>query len=182
LTVAVDAEPERAARFAAALAATTLVDADGELARVLRLRAIPCGFAFSREGELFGERLGGFDIHDDETVHLVRSWLRHEGAAPSAASRALGDRTTTEAQELFARGSERWRRGEREAALALWHAAYLRDPRSFIIRKQIWRALYPERFGDRLDLAWQKEQIAREDALGFAAANPGIPMPRGHSR
>ena len=38
-------------------------------------------------------------------------------------------------RELFARGGERRRRGDREHVLALWHAAYLCDPGSFVIRK-----------------------------------------------
>lgn len=59
-------------------------------------------------------------------------------------------------------------------ALAAWAQAFEKDPQNFVIRKQIWRALYPERFGDPIDLAWQKEQIAHEDAEGFLVANPGI--------
>lgn len=66
------------------------------------------------------------------------------------------------------------RTGRRGEALALWTRAYERDPENFVIRKQIWRALYPERFGEPIDLAWQKGQIAREDDLGFREANPDL--------
>ena len=67
-------------------------------------------------------------------------------------------------------------------ALAAWARAVEKDPKNFVIRKQIWRALYPERFGETLDLAWQKEQIARENAEGFAAANPDLPADAGLPR
>lgn len=66
------------------------------------------------------------------------------------------------------------RAGRRGEALALWTRAYEGDPLNFVIRKQIWRALYPERFGEPIDLAWQKRQIAREDDLGFREANPDL--------
>lgn len=69
------------------------------------------------------------------------------------------------------------RAGRRDEAVARWTDAYEKDRGNLVIRKQIWRALYPERFGDPIDLAWQKEQIAREDLLGFRAANAGLPDP-----
>ncbi len=65
------------------------------------------------------------------------------------------------------------------AHFAHWHAAYLLDPKSFVVRKQIWRALYPERFGEVIDVDWQRQQIAREDSLGFGPANPALPPPAG---
>ncbi len=133
-------------------------------------RAIPNGYAFDREGMLIGERVTGFDIRRDETRELVRSWLarrRGERVVPSAEG---GD-----AMALFARGTAALHAGRREEALALWHRAYAADPANLVIRKQIWRALYPERFGDPIDTAWQREQTKREDGLGFAAANPTLP-------
>lgn len=66
------------------------------------------------------------------------------------------------------------RAGRRQEGVGLWIHAYEHDPKNFVIRKQIWRALYPERFGDPIDLAWQKEQIAREDELGFREANGAL--------
>lgn len=173
--MAIDAEPTIAARFASGLGFPTLVDPGGALARALRFRAIPNGFAFTSQGALIGEKLGGFDIREGETVSLLASWLSRSPLAATEASRATGDASTALAQQLFAAGMELRRRGERERALAAWHAAHLRDPRSLVIRKQIWRALYPERFGDPIDMAWQEEQIGREDRMGFGAANPALP-------
>ncbi len=94
--------------------------------------------------------------------------------AGAAYGKALGERRDDPAM-LFALGAVHLRAGRREEGLRLWHRAYLLDPANFLIRKQIWRELYPERFGDPIDLDWQKEQMAREQELGFSAANPRLP-------
>lgn len=114
----------------------------------------------------------GFDIRDAGTRELIEGWIAADRASQSGAEAAA--EPSAEALDLFARGSRLMREGHREEALASWARAFEKDPRNFVIRKQIWRALYPERFGDPLDLAWQKEQMAREDAEGFLAANPQI--------
>lgn len=121
----------------------------------------------------------GFDIRDAGTPGLVESWIAGDGAARAPAAGAAAE-SSTEALDLFAEGSRLMREGHRDEALTSWARAFGKDPQNFVIRKQIWRALYPERFGDPIDLAWQKEQIAREDALGLLAANPGLP--RGSAR
>ncbi len=175
VTVAADADLERAGLFADRVRLTTLVDRDNALARILGYRAIPNGFAFSVGGELIGSKITGFDVRDAATRELTLSWLDARGA-PSLP--APGAEAASDALELFAEGSQVMRAGRSGEALELWARAYERDRGNLVIRKQIWRALYPERFGDPIDLAWQKEQIAREDALGFRTANPGLPAAR----
>ena len=110
------------------------------------------------------------------TFYLVRLFLAREplGDARPSADAVVAPPPEPEALDLFAEGSRLMREGRRAEALAAWAKAFERDPKNFVIRKQIWRALYPGRFGDPIDLAWQKEQIAREDELGFTAANPRL--------
>lgn len=115
----------------------------------------------------------GFDIRDAGTRELVESWIAAD-RAPQAGAEATAAEPSAEALDLFAEGSRLMREGHREEALASWARAFEKDPKNFVIRKQIWRALYPERFGDPIDLAWQKEQMVREDAEGFLAANPEL--------
>lgn len=143
----------------------------------------------------------GFDIRKEETRALVQSWLAASGGdgrvlaagtdaldpgdaavaagalaeAGAAYGRALGDRRE-DPRALFALGTVHLRAGRVAEALRLWHRAYLLDPSNFLVRKQIWRMLYPERFGDPIDLDWQKEQMQREAELGFSAANPRLPV------
>lgn len=171
MTVAIDSDPERARAFALSWSGPTLLDTGGALAGALDFHVIPNGFCFDRSGALVGEQRGGFDIRSDEGRALTERWL----AEPPREACPLPASDGNEARELFARGSARLGEGRRDDALRLWQRAYLLDPRNFIIRKQIWRLLYPERFGDPLDLEWQREQIAREEALGFSAAIAGLP-------
>lgn len=176
VTVAADADVAAVRHYAEHLDAPTLVDTENSLAKILRFRAIPNGYLFSAEGVLLDEKVTGFDLLREPTTRdLVRSWLGRGVAPTKPAPRPGADDATARALELFAEGEALREKGEPERALARWHAAYLADPRSFVIRKQIWRALYPERFGERIDVDWQREQIAREERLGFGAANPTLP-------
>lgn len=177
ITIAADAEVADVRRYAADLAFPILVDVDNELAKVLRYRAIPNGYCFGPDGTLLDELVTRFDIREPAVVDLVRSWLEADFTAERPQPRPGLDDATARALEIFAEGTMLRARGERDRGLALWHAAYLLDPKSFVIRKQVWRALYPERFGERIDLEWQREQMGREDELGFSAANPTLPRP-----
>jgi len=171
VTVAADADAAAAAEHARVVDAPTLIDADGALARAFGYRAIPNGFCFGPDGELRDAVIPRFEIRDDAIRARVEGWLAGERAGETPAFGAPDD----EALALFQSGVEAREVGRREEALRLWHRAYLHDPKSFVIRKQIWRELYPERFGERIDLDWQREQIAREKELGFSAANPALP-------
>lgn len=172
MTVAADADPDLAAQFAGRVGLTTLVDPENQLARIFGYRAIPNGFAFGPDGALLGSKMPGFDIREAASRELVESWLGTGG--PSVTSSEPAPEPAAAALDLFAQGSRLMRSGDRAAALAAWAEAFEKDPKNFVIRKQIWRALYPERFGDPIDLGWQKEQIAREAAEGFLVANPSI--------
>ncbi len=171
MTVAADADAAAAAEHARRIDAPTLVDADGALARAFGYRAIPNGFCFGLDGELRDAVIARFEIRSDATRERVERWLAGERAAEEPAFAAPDD----EALSLFQRGVAERDAGRREEALRLWHRAYMHDPKSFVVRKQIWRELYPERFGERIDLDWQKEQIKREEEFGFSSANPALP-------
>lgn len=107
------------------------------------------------------------------TRAIVDEWVERKGDLRADAAPRL--EASTEALDLFAAGSRLMREGRRADALRAWARGYQIDPRNFVIRKQIWRALYPDRFGEPIDLTWQKEQIVREEAVGFRSANPDLP-------
>lgn len=177
ITVSAEADIAAAARFAGWLAFSTLVDTENRLAAILGYRVIPNGYLFAPDGTLLDEVVGDFDLRHAMTRELVQSWLGRGAAPPRAAVQTRVTTSDADALALFAEGVELLARGEREPGLARWHKAYLAAPRSFVIRKQIWRALYPERFGDPIDTDWQRSHMAREKELGFGAANPTLPPP-----
>lgn len=179
VTVAADADIDSARKFAAKYDFPTLVDRGNALARILGYRVIPNGYAFGPDGTLLDELVSAFDLikEHDPTRDIVKSWLGL-GAMPERRAPRPGIATSVPAAlALFAEGESLLKTGARERALAKWHAAYLADPESFVVRTQIWRALNPDRFGDPIDLDWQREQIKRERDLGFGIANPGLPPP-----
>jgi hypothetical protein len=166
-----------AEQFAGKLDFPTLVDTENRLAAMLGYRVIPNGYLFANDGALLDELVGDFDLRSPPTRTLLRGWLG-EGPAPVRPRADPVDATSDGAAlGLFAEGEALLGRGERRRALARWHKAYLAAPRSFVIRKQIWRALYPDRFGDPIDTAWQRGQIESEKEFGFGAANPALPAP-----
>lgn len=176
VTVSAEADIAAAAGFAGGLDFPTLVDTENRLAAILGYRVIPNGYLFARDGTLLDELVGDFDLRHPTTRELVLSWLGR-GAAPPRAAQTPITSSDADALALFAEGVELLADGDRELGLARWHRAYLAAPQSFVIRKQIWRALYPERFGDPIDTDWQRSQMACEKELGFGAANPALPRP-----
>lgn len=157
------------------MSVTTLVDPRNELGRTFGYRAIPNGFAFGTDGGLIGSKVPGFDIRDAASRDLLEGWLATSSGRGSDREQPVGAQPAAAALDLFAEGSRLMREGQRSAGLAAWLRAFQEDPGNFVIRKQIWRALYPDRFGEPIDLDWQKEQMARENSEGFVVANPGLP-------
>jgi hypothetical protein len=48
----------------------------------------------------------------------------------------------------------------------------LLDLGNFLVRKQLWHTLHPDKFGEQIDLQWQKEQIERVAQVRYERANP----------
>ena len=55
-----------------------------------------------------------------------------------------------------------YRADDVDGARAKWREASVLDPDNYVIHKQLWAIENPERFyGERVDMAWQKEQLAQ---------------------
>jgi tetratricopeptide (TPR) repeat protein len=94
--------------------------------------------------------LGDSLLREGRTVDAVTAYRRSTELDPEDWSAHFGLGTALELQ------------GDRDAALGEWRTALGLDPANFTVRKQIWRLEHPERFYPEIDLAWQKEQLARE--------------------
>ncbi len=55
--------------------------------------------------------------------------------------------------------------GRRDEAVAAWQRALAIDPAKYVVRKQIWAVQDPSRFYPKIDLEWQRQQLAREGVL-----------------
>ncbi|MBI4496888.1 MAG: TlpA family protein disulfide reductase [Chloroflexi bacterium] len=170
LSIAMDAQGPQAARpwhQRAGATFPTVVDQGGSLAQRWGFKAIPNAWVIDETGVLRYQKLGGFHIGRREDQEAVLAAL------------ALGPATSVPAVDAGQTGASRFEEGVRllhqgqtAAALELWFQVLEEDAENWIIRKQVWQALYPDRFEPVVDYAWQREQRAREDTLGIRPANP----------
>ena len=155
----------------------TVVDAENQLALAYDFRAIPNGICLDADRIVRYRKLGGFNCEHDEDHTAVARLLRGEALPASAESTVEPpDENAALRRELIETawrlGLELRKGGAIEEAAAAWRRALRYDPDNFVIRKQIWALLHPERFNEPLDYAWQQEQLARERAAEAAACGP----------
>lgn len=181
---------EGAERYVQAAKVTfpTLIDETGATSRAFGFKVVPNGVLVDAAGIVRYLKIGGFSIENVADVSAVERFLRGEdpGPGPEAETRYALDPVTQELIETRLRlGHAFFARGQRDAAVAEWQAALRRDPDNFVIRKQIWAALYPEKFHPAIDAEWQKRQLAEERAAELAAGwcgPDGCPLPSGMTR
>jgi hypothetical protein len=144
----------------AGLTFPTLLDPDNRLGDLFGFKAIPNGILLDREGVIRYTKFGGFDVGNAGDLGAIEAAIT---AAPAVGGRRTApiDERAARAAALLREGTARMEAGNRAAGLEAWRAALRLDPANLIIRKQLWRADHPERFGEVIDGAWQREQLAR---------------------
>ncbi len=180
VAIAVDAQGAEAARpwvEAAGATFTTVVDRENRLAALYDYKLVPNGIVRYA-------KIGGFSVENAADVEAVQRLIDGEVAQIETESRVVPYRLGTTERELvdtrMRLGSELFRRGAREEAVAEWQRALRLDPENLTIRKQIWLARYPERFHPTIDFAWQTGQLRREreEELAAGICGPdGCPIP-----
>jgi len=143
---------------------------------IFGFKVVPNGVLVDEDGIVRWAKFGGFSIDNPSDVATVERFLAGEpvGESPVASSAYDLDATEQELADTRVRlGRLLESLGQRDAAVAEWQAALRRDPANFVIRKQIWSALYPEKFYPTIDFAWQSEQLAREREAEIAAGYCG---------
>lgn len=150
----------------AGLAFPTLLDPDNRLGARFGFKAIPNGILIDPEGMIRYTKFGGFNVASATDLAAVEQAVL---AAPSTVRSGV-ERSMPMAAEaervaaLLREGTTQLAAGNREAGLAAWRTALQLDTENLVIRKQLWRADHPERFGEVIDSAWQREQLAQERA------------------
>ena len=181
---------EAVRQYVAAAGATfpTLIDEHGATSRAFGFKVVPNGVLVDPDGIVRFRKIGGFSIEKPEDVVAVERFMRGRdpGPSPAADARYALDPVIRDLVETKLRsGHALFARGRPEEAVAEWREALHRDPDNFVIRKQIWATLHPERFHPTIDAAWQKGQLARERAEEQAAGwcgPDGCPIPGATSR
>jgi hypothetical protein len=183
VSVAADAEGADAARpwhEAAGASFDTVIDADNTLGRLLDYKIIPNGLFLDENGNLVGKWIG-FSVDRPECIDSVEAFrsghlepfernpqgpVGQPGVAPGPLTGA-GALTPVERELYDTRvrfGAELLAAGKKEPAAAEWKKALLMDPDNFVLRKQVWRLQFPEKFGPQIDFEWQKERLAMDRA------------------
>lgn len=168
LSVAADIGGPEAVRpwhEAAGATFTTVVDSENRLGRLLDYKIIPNGLFLDAEGRLVGKWIG-FHVTKPECMEAVEAFrtgrLVPFESGPSGAGSGLIplERELCETRVRF--GAALAAADRTSEALLEWQKALLMDPDNFVLRKQIWKLRFPEKFLPTIDFAWQKAQLARE--------------------
>ena len=161
-----------------------MVDERGITSVQFGFRVVPNGLLVDEDGVIRWAKYGGFSVDRAEDLAVVERFARGEepGPAPEIVTPyALGpvERELIETRLRLGRLLDQL--GHREEAVEEWRAALRYDPENLVIRKQIWAALYPERFFPTIDWDWQRAQLHREREAEIQAGicDPdGCPLPR----
>lgn len=147
----------------AGLTFPTLLDPDNHLGDLFGFKAIPNGILIDPEGVIRYTKFGGFDVADAGDLTAIEDAVA-AAQTPGGGGRRVAqvDEGAARAAALLREGTTQMAAGNRQAGLDSWRAALRLDPDNLIIRKQLWRADHPERFGEVIDSDWQREQLAQE--------------------
>jgi hypothetical protein len=161
-----------------------LVDENGICATAFDFKVVPNGMLIDEDGVIRYRKIGGFDVRKPNDLAAVERFARGEDPGPSPEGTLPYHLSPTE-QDLIATrlrlGNLLISLGRTSEGVAEWQGALRVDPRNFVIRKQIWAALHPEKFEPTIDFAWQRETLEREQAEELAAGfcgPDGCPLPR----
>ena len=146
------------------------MDQQNTIGKAYDLKFVPVGILVDEEGRLV-RTVGGANIYDDSFREELESWAVtgtipvawREGSGPISPRSLLPEEA--EADARFQLAIVLLDRGNREGAVNELKKAMRLDPKNWLIRKQLWAIETPEAFySGKVDYAWQKEQIRREDA------------------
>ena len=149
----------------AGLTFPTLLDPENRLGAVFGFKAIPNGILLNPAGTIRYTKFGGFDVANAADLSAVEAAIASTPSMTASNREAVQiDQRAAQAALLLRDGAAQIEAGNRAAGLLALREALRLDPANFVIRKQLWRADHPERFGEVIDSDWQQTQLARERA------------------
>ena len=161
----------------------TVVDEHGITSALLDFKAVPNGVLVDADGIIRWAKHGNFSIDRPEDVAVAERFLRGEDPGPSTLEERpyeLGplEREVVDTKLWLGRLLDSL--GRRDEAIREWQDALRLDPKSLVIRKQIWAARHPEKFHPTIDWDWQRAQLKqeREQEISAGICGPdGCPVP-----
>lgn len=146
---------------------TTVVDEENQLANHFGFKVVPNGIFIDENGTI---RLlkQGFKVDDEDHVQAVVKLINKEvdqvelddpyyqpKNAASGVERQL-------AETKFKLAMEYSKNDKKDKAIQELDEALRLDSDNFLIRKQRWYLLYPEKFTPTIDIEWQQRQLEKE--------------------
>lgn len=164
----------------------TVVDRDNTLAAIYDYKLIPNGIFLDETGVIRYRKFGGFNVENAADAAAIQRLIDGEITEIALDAKDAPYHLSEDEQALvdarMRRGAALFAHEARSEAVAEWTQALHRDPENLTIRKQIWMAMYPEKFHPTIDFDWQKGQLAqeREAEIAQGICGPdGCPLPRG---
>ena len=142
---------------------TTVVDSENVLARLLGFKALPNGY-FLEPGLKLSESIKGrFDIRNPEILKKTLGWINSPALHDNDSQETIDESMTSDEQNIFDNGLMLYQKGNVQEAISEWRKIVNMDPKNWIVRKQIWAILYPDKFYDAgVDFDWQRLRIEAE--------------------
>ena len=147
-----------------------LLDQHNVIGRSYGLKYVPIGIVLDKDGAL-ARAVGSINIDEEGCLEQLTEWVVEDKIPDEWVATDRRDSPpplTVDEQEAdvrFQLAIVLLERGNKDEAVNELKRAFRLDPLNWLIRKQMWALETPEAFysGD-VDYAWQKEQMAREQA------------------
>ena len=142
---------------------TTVVDSKNVLARLLGFKALPNGY-FLEPGLKLSESIKGrFDIRNQEILQKTLGWINSSTLFDNDSQETIDESMTSDEQNRSDNGLMLYQKGNVQEAISEWRKIASMDPKNWIVRKQIWAIIHPDKFYDAgVDFDWQRLQIEAE--------------------
>ena len=142
---------------------TTVVDSKNVLARLLGFKALPNGY-FLEPGLKLSESIKGrFDIRNQEILQKTLGWINNPTLYDKEPQERIDESMSSDEQSIFDNGLMLYQKGNVQEAISEWRKIVNMDPKNWIVRKQIWAIIHPDKFYDAgVDFDWQRLQIEAE--------------------
>ena len=166
LSIAIDVQGSEVVRPYVEKAKTTfatVVDQENQLSRSCGFKAVPNGYFLEPDGTISYVNRGSFDIRLPKILSRTRKWINRSVDPLEEHPLPGGEEMSPDTAVFFNNGLQLYREGKEKEAIFQWRKIVNLDPDNYIVRKQIWAIMHPEKFyNDRVDFDWQREQMLIE--------------------